>query len=170
MTIQDWGAIGEMVGGLAVIVTLGYLAFQLRQNATLTRAMIRQNVAESVRSMTHAGIDSDSFSSVMYRVMAGGDLTDEERSRFLRWLVGSFRVYENAYRQYETGLYTDEDWESTVSAMMIFFRSRNNKDNRAQVADFWRQNVANGVYRPGFVEEINRRRAEEGLLEEGEEI
>ena len=35
MTIQDWGAIGEIVGGLAVIVTLGYLAFQLRQNAML---------------------------------------------------------------------------------------------------------------------------------------
>ncbi len=32
MTIQDWGAIGELVGGVAVIVTLIYLAFQIRQN------------------------------------------------------------------------------------------------------------------------------------------
>ena len=170
MTIQDWGAIGEIVGGLAVIVTLGYLAFQLRQNAMLTRAMIRQNIAESVRSMTHAGIDSDAFSSIMHRVMAGGDVTEEEHTRFLRWLVGSFRVYENAYRQYETGLYTDEDWESTVGAMMIFFRSSNNPDSRERVADFWRQNVANGVYRAGFVQEINSRRAQEGLLQEGEEL
>ena len=32
MTLQDWGAIGEMVGALAVVVTLIYLAKQIRQN------------------------------------------------------------------------------------------------------------------------------------------
>ena len=32
MTIQDWGAIGDLVGGVAVIVTLIYLALQVRQN------------------------------------------------------------------------------------------------------------------------------------------
>ena len=30
MTIQDWGAIGELVGGVAVIATLIYLAVQIR--------------------------------------------------------------------------------------------------------------------------------------------
>ena len=81
MTTQDWDAIGEMVGGLAVIVTLGYLALQLRQSSMLTRAMIRQNVAESVRSMAHVGLESDVYSNIMYRVSAGGDLTEEELSR-----------------------------------------------------------------------------------------
>ena len=32
MTIQDWGAIGEMAGALLVGVTLIYLAIQMRQN------------------------------------------------------------------------------------------------------------------------------------------
>ena len=32
MTIQDWGAIGEIIGGVAVLVSLIYLAFQIRQN------------------------------------------------------------------------------------------------------------------------------------------
>jgi hypothetical protein len=31
MTLQDRGAIGELVGGVAVIVTLVYLAVQIRQ-------------------------------------------------------------------------------------------------------------------------------------------
>ena len=29
MTIQDWGAIGEVIGALAVVVTLIYLARQV---------------------------------------------------------------------------------------------------------------------------------------------
>ena len=32
MTIQDWGAIGEIVGGIAVVASLVYLAAQIRQN------------------------------------------------------------------------------------------------------------------------------------------
>lgn len=31
MTIQDWGAMGEVVGAIAVVVTLAYLATQIRQ-------------------------------------------------------------------------------------------------------------------------------------------
>ena len=32
MSIQDWGAIGEIVGALAVVASLVYLAMQIRQN------------------------------------------------------------------------------------------------------------------------------------------
>ena len=32
MTIQEWGALGEVVGGIAVLVSLVYLAYQIRQN------------------------------------------------------------------------------------------------------------------------------------------
>ena len=32
MSIQDWGAIGEIVGALAVVASLIYLAMQIRQN------------------------------------------------------------------------------------------------------------------------------------------
>jgi len=33
LTIQDWGTVGEIVGGLAVLITLLYLVIQLKQNA-----------------------------------------------------------------------------------------------------------------------------------------
>lgn len=32
MTIQDWGAVGEIIGGVAVLISLIYLALQVRQN------------------------------------------------------------------------------------------------------------------------------------------
>ena len=36
-TIQDLGAIGEFVGALGVVITLGYLAYQIRQNTTQSK-------------------------------------------------------------------------------------------------------------------------------------
>ena len=38
MEIQDWGAIGEVVGAVAVVISLFYLATQLRTNTRTLRA------------------------------------------------------------------------------------------------------------------------------------
>lgn len=57
MTIQDWGAIGEIIGAIAVVASLIYLAIQIRQNtrqiadsADATRlAAFERNVEASIR-------------------------------------------------------------------------------------------------------------------------
>jgi hypothetical protein len=43
MTIQDWGAVGEIVGAIAVVASLIYLAIQIRQNT--------HQIAHSIESM-----------------------------------------------------------------------------------------------------------------------
>ncbi len=43
MTIQDLGAIGDLIGGVAVVVTLVYLAAQIKQNTKVHASLIRQN-------------------------------------------------------------------------------------------------------------------------------
>ena len=53
MTIQDLGALGEFLGSIVVLVTLGYLALQTRQN-TLAIA------AQEVRSAEDETLDRDS--------------------------------------------------------------------------------------------------------------
>ncbi len=40
MTIQDLGALGELLGSAAVLVTLVYLAFQTRQNTMAIGAQL----------------------------------------------------------------------------------------------------------------------------------
>jgi len=39
MTIQEMGAAGELIGGIAVIFTLIYLALQIRQNTKSAQAL-----------------------------------------------------------------------------------------------------------------------------------
>ena len=61
MTIQDWGSIGEVVGAIGVILTLLYLATQIRQNT------------RQIRSEGHQGI-TDSYSATLGQLLADGDL------------------------------------------------------------------------------------------------
>ena len=47
MSIQEWGAISEMVGAIAIIVSLIYVGVQIRQSTQATRVMTSQAFVES---------------------------------------------------------------------------------------------------------------------------
>ena len=48
MDIQDFGAMGEVVGGIAVIATLIYLSIQIRQSNTSTHRQMYAQAATSI--------------------------------------------------------------------------------------------------------------------------
>ena len=45
-TAQLLGNFGEFVGAIAVVATLGYLAYQIRQNTIVARSSIRQGITQ----------------------------------------------------------------------------------------------------------------------------
>ncbi len=49
MNIMELGAIGELVGGVAVIATLGYLAAQVRHSARASRSASYQRLPWAMR-------------------------------------------------------------------------------------------------------------------------
>jgi hypothetical protein len=86
MSIQDLGAIGELIGAVAVIVTLVYLAIQTRQS----RIAVEQTAKFAGLQATNSAMDnytqwralllSDSrFSALLVKANNGSDLTEEQR-------------------------------------------------------------------------------------------
>jgi len=51
VTVQDWGAVGEIISAIAVVVTLGYLASQIRYARLSASDMSRAGRADGVREM-----------------------------------------------------------------------------------------------------------------------
>ncbi len=51
MTIQDYGSIGEIVGAIATVATLLYLAVQIRQNNRLVAASIADSSRDSMNEL-----------------------------------------------------------------------------------------------------------------------
>jgi hypothetical protein len=49
MTIQDWGALGEIIGAVAVVASLVYLAMQIRQNT--------QQISHSIEATRIASLE-----------------------------------------------------------------------------------------------------------------
>ncbi len=65
MTIQEWGALGEVVGGVAVLISLVYLAYQIRQNT--------HQIELNIEATRLASLDKTVESSNRVREMLASD-------------------------------------------------------------------------------------------------
>ncbi len=73
MTIQDWGAIGEVISAVAVVVTLAYLATQIRYARLTAADASRQARATGVREMQMLTIQEPAFREAWNRAQPGSN-------------------------------------------------------------------------------------------------
>ena len=124
MTLEDLGNIGDFVGGIGVVVTLAYLAIQVRQNTRQlaeSSRLVRGNTAAMISSQiqqTNAPIiQSLDLAETMVRgAQDFGALSDGNRYRFAGSMSASMRLFETLHQHYTLGLLTEEEWSAfTVS-------------------------------------------------------
>ncbi len=86
MSIQDWGAIGELVGAAAVIITLIYLAAQIRQNTRSLRNATSLSITQALGHINGRWAENpDGFAEIWLRGCADlKSLTPVEYERFSR--------------------------------------------------------------------------------------
>jgi hypothetical protein len=70
------GAIGELVGAITVLITLVYLAIQVKQNSVLAKVQINQSGQETFSRYRRLCIEN---SAVVAKTYSGAVLTDVER-------------------------------------------------------------------------------------------
>ena len=97
--------ISQLVAAAGVILSLIFLAIQLRQNTKAVRSASIQNLVQSLSDTAQANIDNPYVVPIMLKANAGpGHLTDEERVRLHFWFVMAFRRFEGVYFQRKLGL------------------------------------------------------------------
>ena len=106
------GAIGELVGSCAVIISLVYLAIQIRQSSESTKALIRQEISDSIlNNITGAVQGNENLQKVMHKVLKGHDLDEEEQFRWTVYLYNLLRVHDTAFKQFRSGFLPEErEW------------------------------------------------------------
>jgi hypothetical protein len=125
MTIEQLGALGELISAVAVVVTLWYLAVQIRQNThamevtkRLALAQTYQMRADALQSMLVHAADSQYIGPLITRltqlgypedVSALDQLSADERGRFRQWQIAQQTHWDNMYFQYQQG-YLDEEY------------------------------------------------------------
>ena len=99
MTLQDWGTLSEVVGGVAIIVSLIYVGLQIRQSTHAARAATSQAHTSQFISSVSLLVEP-CFSDIFSRGLPGlNNLQGGERVAFVSYVSIVLRMFESFYMQ-----------------------------------------------------------------------
>jgi len=155
-TIQDLGSLGELIGAVGVVVTLGYLAFQIRQNTfqlkqnaltTKAAAVSASNIAlRETRQSIFGSADMSEF--FLQGNENPGGLTEVQRLRYRLVMQNVTEVMVDIYTQTAVTNFSPETW-ATQGITLV---SRVLGTNGGKW--FWAMYADN--YPPAFRDEVDR--------------
>ena len=102
------GAVGELVGGVVVVVTLIYLAAQIRQNTRATRAHATASLASEMERNLLAVAENGALAEVFVKASQGVDLSPAEGVRLLFWWGSYVRNIESHFLQADLGSMSED--------------------------------------------------------------
>jgi hypothetical protein len=142
------GAIGEVVGAIAFVITLLYLSVQLRQNTSTVRYSIMRGVHDDASSWVYKLIENPELAELYRAWMNGDDLTSTDRLRFSLLMSQLFNHWNHAY---DAGAFDIVDTANIPGVLA-----------KPGGAEFWRRTIENDLsnLNPAFVEHVNRILAE----------
>ena len=99
MNWEAVGAIGNVVGGIAVTITLVYLVVQVKQNNKLLRLNTANVVTEELQAMFSLLASDKDLSEIFIEAGKFEVLEGVNRVRYYTFTNNLMRIYENAYLQ-----------------------------------------------------------------------
>lgn len=112
MTLATAGIIAELIAATAVLVSLWYLAGQLKQNTELARAALEVQFGVTWAEMHDNMIQNPSLARAYDLAEKNWSEMSEDDVRSYLWFVAkSFHILEGMFRQHQRSLLMDEVWE-----------------------------------------------------------
>ena len=117
MTLQDLGNIGEFVGAIGVILTLAYLAVQIRQNTRSLRTAAYSSIVTQTVDL-NARIAQDGEFAKFLQSGLDGELEKEDFARFNSLMIALVGVEQNFFYLYAQSAIEARDIESSMKMIL----------------------------------------------------
>ena len=122
MTLDQLANIGEIIGSIAVIISIIYLAIQIRTNTEAERTSTYQAVVSDFGAINNTMASTPELSHMFVEAMEDyHQLSSDEKARISQLFFQCFRYFENMFYQHRKG-YLDEDvWTGWKRLMLTYY-------------------------------------------------
>lgn len=152
MTLSELANVGEILGGLAVLVSIIYLILEVRRNTRTARSAAAWNATVTLAELCEGLSHNRELSALIIRSLDEDarpeDLTPEEFAEFLMFFRSVFFKYEAQWYLWKEGTLTDEMWENRRSWAKSFV-------SLPVPASFWGIEKKHHQFSAGFFESID---------------
>ena len=122
MKLEAVNAVAQLIAAIGVIVSLFYLAAQIRQNTRSMRAVVVDSLAHSLVDLlgphTQNPESLRAFSAVTENWNAA---SDDDRARALPFIFATFKLFENAWFQQRQGTLDQQQWAGWDAYIRIYY-------------------------------------------------
>jgi hypothetical protein len=123
VSLSNLASIGSLISGVAVLISLVYLALQVRQAARNQRALMQQGRADRVANACIA-LAQPGISRVYNKGLEGDEnLTPEELEQFIALCRAAFLSGEDTFLQHLSGHFDEVAYSSVVAGARAMLRS-----------------------------------------------
>ncbi len=122
MDLTQLANLGEFIGGVAVLVTLVYLARQVRQGTRAAQQAAYNSDSRQLQDLGVAVAQNKSFARI-FRLMIEGEtstLDADETTQLYAMVNAAMYSYEATFQSYRDGLIRREQWEGSVDDSLFF--------------------------------------------------
>ena len=115
-------AVREMVGLSAVVASLAFVGFEVRQNTAAVESAAFQALSELQIQITLEMATDPGMPPLIVRLREGAlpeDFTPEEDQRLRIWYFAYIRVVEAAYRQVGVGAVGDDTYSALWTGLLV---------------------------------------------------
>ena len=112
---MNWEAIStvsEVIGAIAVVVSLIYLALQVRQNTQMSKSETRQTIADALTRPPSDFFTDPGFARNFLKHIDGENLEAEQVLQLQAYCYITLRTWENIHYQYRSGMLNEDEWEA----------------------------------------------------------
>jgi hypothetical protein len=122
VNLAELASIGEIVSSIAVIISLVYLAMQIRQNTEAERTSTYQSIVSDFGALNNNMASTPELSDMFVRGLENFEqFNPDERARISQSFFQCFRYFENMFYQHHKG-YLDEDiWVGWKRLILTYY-------------------------------------------------
>lgn len=111
MNLSDLANIGQVIGAIAVVISLIYVALQIRQNTNAVRAATAQSVHEHFANWYNSFACDESLPHIALRGLKDyGSLSETDKARFVATFMAFLSYSQNAFLKWRQGLLDPSLW------------------------------------------------------------
>jgi hypothetical protein len=112
LSFQEWGTVAEIFGALAVIVSLLYVAVQIKQNNRINQGIAIQQAYASTQEIYSWYANNSDVNELLAKFSQGEALTIPESVRIQSLLLGMVEQYEVYFILNKLKMMDDETFHS----------------------------------------------------------
>jgi hypothetical protein len=146
MSLSDWASIAIIVQGIFLVVSVGLVWFQLRENTKLVRAANTQTLVELSSPFYFQLAQDRALTEIWRRGTERLDELDEiDRERYFSLLTWWLMLHENIYHQWKRKLVDEDTFVSWTRDLEYFARRQRLEKHWSRFGNYFEASFAEHV-------------------------